>query len=59
MLALITTGLTNAETARRLFLSTRTVDTHVARLLAKSGATNRAELARWARTMGSAAGVDA
>jgi DNA-binding CsgD family transcriptional regulator len=59
VLALITTGLTNAETARRLFLSTRTVDTHVARLLAKSGAANRAELARWARTIGSAAGVDA
>jgi DNA-binding CsgD family transcriptional regulator/tetratricopeptide (TPR) repeat protein len=59
VLALITTGLTNAETARRLFLSTRTVDTHVARLLAKSGAANRAELARWARRIGSATGVDA
>jgi DNA-binding CsgD family transcriptional regulator len=59
VLALITTGLTNAQAAQRLFLSTRTVDTHVARLLAKSGAANRAELARWARAIGSAAGVDA
>jgi DNA-binding CsgD family transcriptional regulator len=60
VLALITTGLTNAQAAQRLFLSTRTVDTHVARLLAKTGAANRAELARWAaRARGSAAGVDA
>jgi DNA-binding CsgD family transcriptional regulator len=59
VLALITTGLTNAQAAKRLFLSTRTVDTHVARLLAKSGAANRAELARWARTIGPVAGVDA
>ena len=59
VLALITTGLTNAQAAQRLFLSTRTVDTHVARLLAKTGAANRAELARWARTIGSATGVDA
>jgi DNA-binding CsgD family transcriptional regulator len=60
VLALITTGLTNAQAAQRLFLSTRTVETHVARLLAKTGAANRAELARWAaRAHGSTAGVDA
>jgi DNA-binding NarL/FixJ family response regulator len=59
VLALVSTGLTNAQAAQRLFLSTRTVDTHVAHLLAKSGAANRAELARWAQAIGSAAGVDA
>jgi DNA-binding CsgD family transcriptional regulator len=59
VLALITTGLTNAQAAQRLFLSTRTVDTHVARLLAKTGAANRAELAWWAaQACGSTAGVD-
>lgn len=45
VLDLVTQGLTNAEVARRLFLSPRTVDHHVARLLAKTGAANRSELA--------------
>jgi DNA-binding CsgD family transcriptional regulator len=39
--------MTNAEVARQLFLSPRTVDTHVARLLAKTGAPGRAELRGW------------
>ncbi len=45
VLSLVTEGLTNAEIARRLFLSPRTVDHHVARLLAKTGAANRTQLA--------------
>jgi DNA-binding CsgD family transcriptional regulator len=48
VLALVAAGLTNAEAAQRLFLSRRTVETHVARLLAKTGATDRSELRRWA-----------
>jgi len=44
VLALVTQGMTNAQIAQRLFLSTRTVETHVARLLAKTGAATRGEL---------------
>jgi DNA-binding CsgD family transcriptional regulator len=47
VLALVASGLTNAQTAERLFLSVRTVDTHVARLLAKTGSADRTELRRW------------
>jgi DNA-binding NarL/FixJ family response regulator len=47
VLELVTAGLTNAETAERLFLSRRTVETHVARLLAKTGSADRRELRRW------------
>jgi DNA-binding CsgD family transcriptional regulator len=49
VLELVAQGLTNASVAGRLFLSTRTVDHHVARLLAKTGSANRAELSRIAR----------
>jgi DNA-binding NarL/FixJ family response regulator len=50
VLELVAQGLTNARVASRLFLSTRTVDHHVARLLAKTGSANRAELSRVARS---------
>ena len=46
VLALIAHGLTNAQIAERLFLSPRTVETHVAHLLAKTGASDRAGLTR-------------
>lgn len=49
VLALVADGLTNAEVARRLYLSPRTVETHVANLLAKTGAAGRAELRAWAQ----------
>ena len=35
MLGLVAQGLTNAQVAERLYLSPRTVDTHVANLLAR------------------------
>ena len=46
VLSLIGQGLTNAQIAERLFLSPRTVETHVAHLLAKMGVSDRAGLAR-------------
>lgn len=47
VLALVAAGLTNAQVATRLFLSPRTVETHVASLLAKTGSAGRAELRTW------------
>ena len=44
VLELVTEGLTSKEIAARLFLSVRTVDKHVERLLAKTGVSRRAEL---------------
>jgi len=48
VLALVAEGRANREIAERLFLSRRTVEKHVERLLAKTGTTRRAELAAWA-----------
>jgi predicted ATPase/DNA-binding CsgD family transcriptional regulator len=45
VLALVQRRLTNAEIAERLFVSVRTVETHVSSLLRKLGATNRRALA--------------
>jgi DNA-binding CsgD family transcriptional regulator len=51
VLRLVADGLTNREIGERLFLSPRTVEKHVERLLAKTGAPNRSQLvaraARW------------
>jgi DNA-binding CsgD family transcriptional regulator len=44
VLRLVAQGLSNAEVAGRLFLSRRTVETHVASLLRKTGAVRRADL---------------
>jgi DNA-binding NarL/FixJ family response regulator len=42
---LIATGLTNRQIAARLVIAQRTVDTHVAHILAKLGCSNRAQVA--------------
>ncbi len=46
VLSLVAEGATNAQVAERLFLSPRTVETHVASLLQKTGAAGREELRR-------------
>ena len=43
VLDLLAEDLTNAQIARRLFLSTRTVDHHVSSVLTKLGASSRSE----------------
>jgi DNA-binding CsgD family transcriptional regulator/ketosteroid isomerase-like protein len=48
VLSLVAAGLPNATIAAQLFLSPRTVETHVASLLAKTGAPGRAGLAAYA-----------
>lgn len=48
VLLLVAAGEPNRTVAERLHLSPRTVETHVARLLAKTGAGDRSELAAWA-----------
>jgi DNA-binding CsgD family transcriptional regulator len=46
ILALLPEGLTNAAIARRLHISSKTVDHHVSAILSKLGATSRAQAAR-------------
>jgi DNA-binding NarL/FixJ family response regulator len=48
VLALVAEGRSNREIAEQLYLSPRTVEKHVERLLAKSGLARRAELVAWA-----------
>lgn len=52
VLALVAQSLPNAEIARRLVLSPRTVDHHVSRILAKLGAQRRTDAAAAARELG-------
>jgi DNA-binding NarL/FixJ family response regulator len=47
-LALLVEGLSNSEIGDRLFLSSRTVEKYVSRLLEKTNTRNRIELARFA-----------
>ena len=47
VLRLVARGLGNVAISERLFLSPRTVETHVASLLTKSGAANRQQLRDW------------
>ncbi len=46
--ALIAQGMSNRTIAQELVVSERTVDTHVANILAKLGFTSRAQIAAWA-----------
>ncbi|MEI2731878.1 MAG: helix-turn-helix transcriptional regulator [Dermatophilaceae bacterium] len=49
---LLADGMTNAEIARQVVLSVRTVDGHVAAAFAKLGASNRRQAAARARELG-------
>ena len=51
VLKLVADRLTNREISERLFVSRRTVDTHVANLLAKLGRPDRVALAYHAREL--------
>ena len=51
VLGLVAEGLTNAEIGARLHLSPRTVEKHVASLLAKTGGRRRAQLAKYAAAL--------
>lgn len=45
--ALVAEGLTNAELARRLYISPKTAAVHVSNILMKLGLSNRTEVAAW------------
>lgn len=46
VLALLAEGLTNKKIAARIYLSHRTVEKHIGRILSKTGAMNRTALAK-------------
>jgi DNA-binding CsgD family transcriptional regulator len=54
--ALLAEGVTNAELARRLFISPKTAAVHVSNILMKLGMSTRAEVAAWAVRSGLAGG---
>ena len=50
--ALLTDGLTNREIAGRLYISIRTVTSHLDHIYTKLGLSSRSDLADWFRTRG-------
>jgi len=52
ILALVAQGLRNADIARRLFVSPKTVDHHVSAVLGKLGVSSRTRAAARARELG-------
>jgi DNA-binding NarL/FixJ family response regulator len=51
VLQLVVVGLTNGEIAAKLFVSDKTVEHHVSRILVKLGVTTRREAARAAHQL--------
>jgi DNA-binding CsgD family transcriptional regulator len=54
----IAAGLTNAQIATELFVSPKTVSSHVEHILAKLGVSRRAEIAAWATSVAPGQGAD-
>jgi DNA-binding CsgD family transcriptional regulator len=52
VLRLIAKGFSDRQISDELFVSTRTINSHVRNMLAKTDASNRVELAMWARSNG-------
>jgi DNA-binding NarL/FixJ family response regulator len=53
---LVTQGLTNTEIASELSIASKTASSHVEHILAKLGASRRAEIAAWASAVERAPG---
>ena len=58
VLALLASGLSNAEIGQRLYLSHATVKTHINRIFAKTGARDRAQAVRYAYQHGLTTSVE-
>ncbi|MDQ4038780.1 MAG: LuxR C-terminal-related transcriptional regulator [Actinomycetota bacterium] len=52
IVALVAEGMSNRQVAEQLFVSERTVETHVSHVLAKLGANTRTDIATWALSSG-------
>lgn len=48
VIQLVALGMANKEIADQLYVSQRTIESHVSKMLGKTGLKNRTELARWA-----------